>query len=127
MSKHDIIMRSGEGDRFARYLLQIDEKPWYIPTKTREFLIARADYTCAICGRKGDFGAFHIDHILPVDRGGTCLLENLQVLCRTCNLQKSNHVLDPRSYTLGYVRSYSMASEREIANRILEAVERSET
>lgn len=127
MSKHDIIMRSGEGDRFARYLLQIDEKPWYIPAKTREFLIVKANYTCAICGRIGEMSAFHIDHILPVDRGGTCLYENLQVLCRTCNLQKSNHYLDPASYDMGYVRSYSISSEREILNRVLDAVERGET
>ncbi len=32
---------------------------------------------------------FHIDHILPVSKGGTCWPENLQLLCPKCNIKKS--------------------------------------
>lgn len=31
-----------------------------------------------------------IDHIVPVSLGGTNRLENLQTLCRSCNIKKSN-------------------------------------
>lgn len=32
---------------------------------------------------------YHVDHIMPISRGGTNWPENLQLLCPTCNLQKS--------------------------------------
>lgn len=32
----------------------------------------------------------HIDHIIPISRGGDSTPENLRVLCRTCNLSKSD-------------------------------------
>ncbi len=32
----------------------------------------------------------HIDHIKPWSKGGETVLENLQTLCATCNLGKSN-------------------------------------
>ena len=35
-------------------------------------------------------GATHIDHIVPVNQGGTNDRENLQLLCAGCNLRKSD-------------------------------------
>lgn len=31
---------------------------------------------------------FHIDHIIPISKGGKNKEENLEVICRTCNLKK---------------------------------------
>jgi len=33
---------------------------------------------------------YHIDHIVPIARGGQHVLENLQLLCAPCNLRKSD-------------------------------------
>lgn len=39
-------------------------------------------------------GPFHIDHVIPLKRGGADAITNLQVLCQECNLRKGAG-LDP--------------------------------
>lgn len=58
----------------------------YIPISTRRIVFARARNQCQNCGSKH---ALQIDHILPLAKGGTHEPENLQVLCRNCNLQRA--------------------------------------
>lgn len=49
------------------------------------------NYECVRCGKVSDNrGKFHIDHIKPLNKGGLTKLDNLQVLCRTCNMIKSD-------------------------------------
>lgn len=43
---------------------------------------------CAHCGLME--GRFHVDHIIPLSRGGMDDPENLQFLCTRCNFKKSN-------------------------------------
>lgn len=45
---------------------------------------------CCLCGAKGNI---HIDHIIPLSRGGRHAIGNLQPLCASCNLSKSNKFL----------------------------------
>ena len=42
---------------------------------------------CAIC-RDQLNGAWEIDHVQPIKKGGKTLFTNLQLLCRTCNRSK---------------------------------------
>jgi hypothetical protein len=55
-------------------------------------VLARDRWTCCSCGRaaRPDGVLLEVDHIVPRSRGGTNTLENLQTLCKKCNLGKSN-------------------------------------
>lgn len=43
---------------------------------------------CSHCGTTK--GTFHVDHIVPLSKGGLDSIINLQYLCDTCNAKKSN-------------------------------------
>ena len=55
----------------------------------RRKIILRDGYTCQICGKyMPDEVGLHVDHIVPIKRGGKTVESNLQVLCDKCNLHK---------------------------------------
>lgn len=57
----------------------------------RDEIALRDNYTCRICGKYMPDGVgLHIDHIIPVAKGGKSIPSNLQVLCSKCNGKKSS-------------------------------------
>lgn len=46
---------------------------------------------CGYCRRRLSVN-FHVDHINPIIRGGSNKPRNIQILCKTCNLQKNAQV-----------------------------------
>lgn len=50
---------------------------------------------CGICGKPIAHGDAEIDHIIPVARGGTHDLSNLQLAHRSCNRSKRANVDQP--------------------------------
>ena len=56
----------------------------------RDTLYVRQGGLCALCGgpvqRRGRQS--HVDHVLPLARGGSAGFRNLQLLCRRCNQHK---------------------------------------
>ncbi|WP_261980068.1 HNH endonuclease [Bifidobacterium bifidum] len=52
---------------------------------------AEQDRKCAICGKEFPIEKMQGDHIIPWSEGGKTTLDNLQMLCTTCNIKKSNH------------------------------------
>lgn len=61
--------------------------------KLRYSILKRDGFRCQICGRTADDGIkLHVDHILPVSKGGETVPNNLRTLCDTCNLGKSDEI-----------------------------------
>lgn len=61
-----------------------------IPAGLRFAVLRRDGFRCAYCGRGESDGAkLHIDHLIPVARGGPTELDNLVTACADCNLGKS--------------------------------------
>jgi 5-methylcytosine-specific restriction endonuclease McrA len=63
-----------------------------IPHDTRVFVWSRDGGRCRNCGSDQEL---HFDHVIPRALGGSNLAENIEVLCRTCNLKKGSKLLPP--------------------------------
>ena len=59
-----------------------------IPRRTKGQLFRTQKGRCAYCGRSHRIDYLEIDHKLPVSRGGGDEVENLQLLCTSCNMRK---------------------------------------
>lgn len=60
-----------------------------IPSAVQVAVWARDGGRCVTCGATADL---HFDHIIPVAKGGGNSEENIQILCRSCNLKKSDRI-----------------------------------
>ena len=65
----------------------------------RTQIAIRDNYTCQICGKYMPDGVgLHIDHVIPVSKGGKSVPSNLQVLCSKCNGRKSFKTQEEGTY-----------------------------
>jgi hypothetical protein len=94
------------------------------------------DFFCALCGREfifansmsarnpvfftADMRESSIDHIVPLDCGGTNTKENLQLACKLCNRIKSNSKRDFKSLIESKIKR--VTDELEIHAEYLELV-----
>ena len=54
-------------------------------------IMKRDNFRCQLCGSTAADGVkLHVDHILPVAKGGKTKPENLRTLCDRCNMGKSD-------------------------------------
>lgn len=70
-------------------------------SKKRRFQVLERDgFRCRYCGTSGSAGELHVDHVMPVSRGGSDDMNNLVASCHACNLGKGALLLkggvDPR-------------------------------
>jgi len=75
------------------YLLSGEEK--HLNLRTFDDYIKSTIYEqqggkCAICGKSFEISEMHADHKKAWSKGGKTVAENCQMLCRDCNLKKSN-------------------------------------
>lgn len=71
--------------RKAKMKILVDGVVERIP---RAYIIERDASRCHMCRKKCRQDEIHLDHVIPLARGGAHTLENLRVACATCNLSK---------------------------------------
>lgn len=65
-----------------------------IPKRLRHHVAKRCNHSCQFCARPGtpdadpDGQPWHIEHVIPVSRGGPTRADNLTLACASCNLRK---------------------------------------
>jgi 5-methylcytosine-specific restriction endonuclease McrA len=84
--------------RKARMKITVDGEVVRIP---RAYIIERDNSRCHMCNRKCSGTNLHIDHVIPLSRGGTHTLENLRVACATCNTSKRDRAVGEQLMLVG--------------------------
>ncbi|RHV96964.1 HNH endonuclease [Odoribacter sp. OF09-27XD] len=69
--------------------LNYNTSPRFASKKLRSLVLDKFNYTCQKCGSHENL---QIDHIIPYSQGGKTVFNNLTVLCRKCNRQKSDKI-----------------------------------
>lgn len=59
----------------------------------------RDQFRCQLCGATAEDGVkLHVDHILPVSKGGKTELSNLRTLCERCNMGKGSKIENAKPF-----------------------------
>lgn len=62
-----------------------------------EQLKLHCNYACLCCGRKEPEITLTADHVVPVSKGGSSYIDNIQPLCVACNSGKCDRTIDYRT------------------------------
>lgn len=78
-----------------------------INPKLRAYVLVRDNCTCKYCGVQLLPSVLHVDHVLPVSKGGGNTEKNLNTSCMPCNMKKRGVApaladAEKKSLQLGY-------------------------
>jgi len=82
-----------------------------VSKKLRDKILLRDNFTCKNCGVHRDIAVLNVDHIFPRSMGGKAEENNLQVLCKSCNLLKLNRIFNEKKTQTLKSKSVQNASE----------------
>lgn len=80
-----------QSDRASRLESGADQDTTPVSVDTRLFVWQRDGGKCRNCGTRSDL---HFDHVIPRSWGGSSTAQNVQLLCRRCNLRKGASLVD---------------------------------
>lgn len=84
--------RDGERTKYLKRFRKLVENGGSHTTTEWNELCAKYDYVCLHCGRKEPEIKLTRDHIIPLSKGGTDNIDNIQPLCGPCNSSKKDKV-----------------------------------
>jgi 5-methylcytosine-specific restriction endonuclease McrA len=76
-----------------RRRMQLEASPGHFTDQEWQDLCEQYNHRCAACK---NHGPLTVDHIVPLSRGGSDLIENIQPLCHSCNSGKGTKIVDYR-------------------------------
>ncbi len=96
-SSHDL-------EQLYDHSLQLAEKNFRKPIEYEDIirLLFNTKHECAKCHKGPPEVILHIDHIMPSSKGGPSTYRNLQFLCSTHNLQKSDIIEHDKTLCLNF-------------------------
>lgn len=88
---------------YQQTIKRIQEKAWFVQQVKNERLkmtdslrydiLHRDNFKCQICGASASDGVkLHVDHIIPISKGGKTEMSNLRTLCDRCNFGKRDKI-----------------------------------
>lgn len=90
-------------------------------------ILERDNFTCVYCGLSApdDSALLHVDHIIPVSKGGKSYAKNLITSCKACNLEKSKRRMSPENeqkiLALAVERNHQRGIEQDRVMRLRES------
>lgn len=60
---------------------------------SRSEIIARDNRVCYLCGKACEPAEIHLDHVVPLSKGGVHSPGNVRVACASCNIRKGADLL----------------------------------
>lgn len=91
IAEYDNVIKSIRDEENRRYHIQRERA--MMSSGLRYDVLKRDGFKCQICGSTAQDGVkLHVDHIIPISKGGHTTLDNLRTLCDRCNLGKSDKI-----------------------------------
>lgn len=90
-----VARRREEDEYYTKHLISCNKRrttiiDWDVTYEDLQKKLISQDFKCAYCGCDLKLIPKHMDHILPIKRGGAHSLQNLHWTCASCNLSKNS-------------------------------------
>lgn len=91
LEQHDleslILMGYEPGNKGNKYINRTHKR--YVSSTVRKAVWKRDKGRCVRCGGKENI---QFDHIIPISKGGSSTVENIELLCQSCNIEKLDKI-----------------------------------